>query len=1171
MSPSLDRYRASDASVPPWYHLEQKVDLKNDPKPGIRHGETMGRSGREIRIAGDGADGPSPVRVRLWAGAVLTLLLAFCPPTFAQDVAGAVAESRALVPGETLEQRSEAGDRHRYRLPTDLRAPGGLLRIEVTQGEADVALVVYDAGGEMVARVDDAPSDHPGAEVAVIEAGPGMESVVLEVRVGRRGTYRIALEAFPRFDPATGTTADDTRRRLAAERFATVAATRRSTGGEAGRRDALELYRRAAELFAMLDDPARQASMVQRQADLWTELGDNDRALAELDQALALWRSAADPAGEAAVLLMRGVTDSRRGDDEGARQEAERAGEIFHRLGLACGEARAANNLGRLAQGVAPETARQHFAHALALCGDGREPELEGVLRLNMGGLHARLGELDQAIELSRQALPLLRALDQSWMVMRTLVNLGYYHRRLGELGHAFEHYGEALALAEHHGDRHLAATVHNSLGYLYLLLGEGDNALGHLDIALGLRREVEDRRGEAVTLANLARAHRLRGELTEARQRLDESLALRRRRGDGRGEARALGDLAEVALEEGAPGEALASLAIALRLAHEADDGVLASDLERTHGRALLAAGRPAEAAEVLRAEWRRSEPTERPLAVVKLLPVLAQAERWLGRYDIALEYLAEARTQAEALRTEIGDPELRASFSGAVAEMTEEEIAVRLELHRQEPGAHHAERAFEASERGRARGLLELLAEVEAGLRLDADPDLIARRGRLMREASLRADRRRRSKDGSEAARQLDQEIAERVAELRGIEETLQRQSPRWRALDPAALPGTEEIRALLDPATLLVEIALGERRSVLFALDRDHLVLHELPPRQIFEDDTRRLVELWSVVDPNPEIATRIARQLSDQLLAPLAGLLEGRDRLVVVADGALHTLPFAALPLPGSDGPLLERLEVVTLPSASWWALREGPVIDRTGGGSVAVAVLADPVFVADDSRLRGEPPRSSLSGGVESERSSFWGTAPPRLPASRHEALVIAALAGDDTLTLLGTDARLDALFDGTLDGRRVLHFATHGVLDGRHPRLSGLELSRFDAVGRPVSGFLSLAQLYDLRLDAELVVLSGCRTALGRSVRGEGLIGLPRGFLHAGARSVVASLWPVQDRTTAALMERFYRALLEDGERPASALRRAQLALRAEPAYRDPFHWAAFVAIGDWR
>jgi CHAT domain-containing protein len=191
---------------------------------------------------------------------------------------------------------------------------------------------------------------------------------------------------------------------------------------------------------------------------------------------------------------------------------------------------------------------------------------------------------------------------------------------------------------------------------------------------------------------------------------------------------------------------------------------------------------------------------------------------------------------------------------------------------------------------------------------------------------------------------------------------------------------------------------------------------------------------------------------------------------------------------------------------------------------------------------------------------------------PRLRATGKEAEAIRDLAPGKVKLGLGLDATREAVLAGNLRDYRVLHFATHAVADTENPELSGLWLSRVDADGHPREGFLGLSDIYDLDLGAGLVVLSGCRTALGKEVRGEGLIGLTRAFQYAGAPRVVASLWPVDDRATAKLMTRFYQAMWRRRNplAPAAALREAQRSLRQDPRFRDPHSWAGFVFQGDW-
>jgi CHAT domain-containing protein len=267
-------------------------------------------------------------------------------------------------------------------------------------------------------------------------------------------------------------------------------------------------------------------------------------------------------------------------------------------------------------------------------------------------------------------------------------------------------------------------------------------------------------------------------------------------------------------------------------------------------------------------------------------------------------------------------------------------------------------------------------------------------------------------------------------------------------------------------------------------------------------------------------------------------------------------------------------VLERLEVDYLPSATTLALQRRRLENRPPAARWA-AVLADPVFSADDPRLAGPPATGDAAPAAAPQRGPAEEAprvAPERLPSSRREAEAIARFApAGQVWTALDVAASREAVVSGGLRDYRVVHFATHGLADTRNPELSSLMLSLVDAAGAPREGLLTLSDIYELELSADLVVLSGCRTALGKEVRGEGLMGLTRGFLYAGVPRVVASLWRVQDRATAELMTHFDRALWHSHLPPAAALREAQRSLRRDPRYRDPYFWAGFVLQGDWR
>jgi CHAT domain-containing protein len=338
-----------------------------------------------------------------------------------------------------------------------------------------------------------------------------------------------------------------------------------------------------------------------------------------------------------------------------------------------------------------------------------------------------------------------------------------------------------------------------------------------------------------------------------------------------------------------------------------------------------------------------------------------------------------------------------------------------------------------------------------------------------------------------------------------------------------------------------------------------------------------------------------------ELSRIVLGPAVAQL-GKKRLVVASDGALQYIPFASLPKPAgstatggkravSGSPLMLEHEIVSLPSASTLAVMRRELVGRHPAPKIA-AVLADPVFESNDPRVKTAAGAEQKPTGDQNSRrdtalkTTFIpraldeagvvnpGQPIPRLPYSQREAATIKTLVPDGLRRLaLDFEASYATATSPELSEYRIVHFATHGLLNSKQPELSGILLSLVDEQGRPQeNGLLRLGEIYNLKLPAELVVLSACQTALGKDVKGEGLVGVTRGFMHAGAARVVASLWKVDDAATAELMKRFYEGMLGKRKlRPAEALRQAQMAMRNQKQWRAPYYWAAFVLQGEWR
>ena len=573
-----------------------------------------------------------------------------------------------------------------------------------------------------------------------------------------------------------------------------------------------------------------------------------------------------------------------------------------------------------------------------------------------------------------------------------------------------------------------------------------------------------------------------------------------------------------------------------------------------------------------------------------------LARVERDRGNLRDARAHVEEAFTLVESLRTRIASQQLRASFFASVQQSREFYIDLLMRLHKEDPAVQVDRAAFNASETGRARSLLELLTEANSEIHHGVDPELLQRKSALGQSIAEKADSQVRMLSGKhtdEQATAASKEIATLTSEYEQLEARIRETSPQYAALtQPVPLTLEETQKQVVDADTLLLEYSLGEQRSFVWAITPDSVKTFELPNRSVIEPLARRVYELMTAHNQSVANETleqrrqrlesaeaeyqKAARNLSQVLLAPAAAELK-QKRLLIVSDGVLQFIPFAGLPDPvATDGrPLIVEHEIVTSPSASVVALLRQDTNRKPA--AKALAVLADPVFSNDDARVSAARMAHSVPAdkntGVDVLRSaseSGLGTL-RRLRFSRQEADEIARLVDQSKLEAVDFAASRKLATSAELGDYRVIHFATHGLINNEHPELSGIVLSLIDEKGQPQNGFLRLYDLYNLKLSADLVVLSACQTALGKEIKGEGLVGLTRGFMYAGAPRVVASLWQIDDRASAEFMKRFYQGMLSQKLRPAAALRAAQVSMQKDKRWNQPHYWAAFTLQGEWR
>jgi CHAT domain-containing protein len=620
---------------------------------------------------------------------------------------------------------------------------------------------------------------------------------------------------------------------------------------------------------------------------------------------------------------------------------------------------------------------------------------------------------------------------------------------------------------------------------------------------------------------------------------------------------------------------EALPLLGRALGIAREAGFGLDEAVASLYLATSLTALGRTGEALAAAERALTLQRENGTPDDVSEGLSVLAAALARAGRLDQARAAAEEAVALTEARRVATAGTGAGGSFVGARRRRYEVLVDVLARLEEREPGRGHAAAALAVSEQAHARGLLELLRESRIDLRQGVDPALLGQEDSAAAAHAAASGRQARlAAAGTSSAAELaaaGDALQVATRELDEARARIRAHSPRYAEVVQGRILGAAEIQREAGSDGLVLEYFLGEERSYLWAVDQDGVSLHRLAGRQVLEEAARRLHRCWSERGGRAE-EQRLAGDASRLLLGPVAARLRDR-RLVVVADGALHYLPFAALPVPGTRERVVASHEVVNLPSMSALAALRRQVADRPAA-PLAVAVVADPVFEARDPRVTGAGPRLALAALPDSLARSgrdLGLRGLERLPATRREAEAIAALSPPDQ-TRLAVDFGASRAFvvGGDLARYRVVHFATHGLLDNRHPELSGLVLSLVDESGAPQDGFLRTGDVFGLRLGADLVVLSACQTALGREQRGEGLVGLTRGFMYAGAPRVVASLWMVPDGATAELMRRFYQGLLAQGRPAAAALREAQRSMAADPRWSAPYAWAGFTLQGLW-
>jgi CHAT domain-containing protein/tetratricopeptide (TPR) repeat protein len=989
---------------------------------------------------------------------------------------------------------------------------------------------------------------------------------------------------------------------------------------------------RAAEGYQAVGEVWERQARLPEAAEAWQRVGevhfiqgDYGGALRAYDRASRLSRRADDVPLSLTQLNNIGYVYVYLGD-------IKQASDLFEQVRAELGkvsvspdsarkriEAQLENNFGEVeyARGNLKQSL-EFFARAFALWEEVGDRRGMALARLNAVYSHIDSGSVNEASAEIEQALRLWREVDDRQRVALTLTAQGTLQALLGDKYAALASHHEARDIFRRMGDKQGEAITSNGIGDVFGSLNLKQEAIDSYALALRLNHEIGNKDFEAVSNYYLGQVYRDSDDFPHALGYYEACLALSRQSGKSRMVAQARMDMAAIYTRQENFTTALHLYQQSLAFFKQISD--LRRQAMTHHGLGELhhARGERDEAAREYQQGLELFQHIKDPQGEANSRYWLAKVMQEQGRLPEALREIEKSIEIIENQRARVLGQNWLSTYFASVRRYYELYVDILMQLHQQMPDRGLAALALQASERARARTLLELLNETRSEIRHGVNPALLTRERQLRQQLSAKATYQIQALNAARPEAEISEielQLRQLNSEYDFVQAQIKSQSPAYAQLTRPSITTLAEIQAALkeDEGTVLLEYLVGDERSYLWLVSADGLIARELPGRPVLETLAREVYQALAARQPGQDedpshyqeryasaedqFCTRAGR-LSQLLLGPLEAVPNVK-RLLVVADGGLHYIPFDALPLPAAGStacklgddpptyvPLLTSFEVVHLPSFSSLALLRR-LNSSPSPSAQGIAIWADPVFESDDPRVTNKQPAPETPSQVREDFDTFrisknqqtrglgfdvHNSPPSRLLATQKEAMNITRLAPAGTVVLhTGFEANRESALEGDLSNYRILHFATHGLIDNQHPLLSGLLLSTIDEQGRSRDGLLQLHDIYGLRLNADLVVLSACQTGLGKELSGEGFVGLTQGFLYAGSRSVVASLWPVEDDTAATLMTNFYRAMLMEGDTPAVALRRAKLKMYRQPPHQSPYYWSAFILQGEFR
>ncbi len=946
-----------------------------------------------------------------------------------------------------------------------------------------------------------------------------------------------------------------------------------------------------------------------------------EKALEKYLQALSLYQNLSDSQSEAVVYSFIAITYINLGDNLKALELYNKALSIWQILENKFHQAYMLSTIAELHNTILGnnQEALKYFQQSLEIINSLRESigdsSLEANVLFNLTKVHIDLGNNQEALKLAEKTLDLYNKLKMSPGIFDTLCLTSTIYSNTGENQKAIELLNKALKIPTDSDNNLDKSPAYNALGVIYQRLGDNKRALKFLEMALAIREVIGEPVGKSEVLFNIASIYTYQKEYKKALKYLNEVLQTHLDIGDHVAEAFVRNAIGVVYLDQKKYDVALKYLNEALTLHKEI--GNRSGEANTLFNIGLVYFDRDSEKAlDYFSSALEIWKNINRPSDEVNTLLNIALIKRKNAELYQALDLAEKGLKIVESLRTEIKVEELRSSYFASVQNLYKFYVSLLMQLHKTEPTKGYDVKALLASESSRARTLLEFIKQGKIDIRKNVDTKLLKREADLRHKFNEKSNTLLKIRNNSEQDDRsknqiiiLQREIDEITRQLEEVELDIKNNSPAYAALTQPKTVTLEEIqKQALDEDTILLEYFLGQTHSYVWLITANSITSYELAKEEDINSVAEKLYDSLSSGSFFRSIREKqkakkeyieYATKLSNLILSPISNKLD-KKRLVIVPDGILHSIPFSVLADPkmqshisinyNSFSPLILNYDVVNEPSASVLAsLRQKQ--QKSNFNSKEIIFFADPVFGKDDERLKkivSNKKSNNLASANIPKNSSYdyepilekakengvirSGNSLPRLSFTASEATNIAKLFPTEQSQLcIGFSANLEKIINKDLTQYKFIHFATHGLVDRKDPKLTALVLSLVDEQGNERPGFLTLNEIFNLNLSAEMVTLSACQTGLGKEIPGEGLIGMTRGFIYAGAKRIVVSLWNVNDKSTAELMIRFYKQMLDNKDfHPAEALRAAQLSIMKEPQWQLPYYWAAFQIQGEW-